>query len=378
MDQIKNLQRQDSQAKQAWWEYCDNDLGGVKDPNRHDERVLKRFLADFNSGRLTGDAREQLPAGFREPAAFRERPRARAAPLPMRPPARAREQAAPPSHPPPSRSSMRHAPQASASRSSYQQAPDRYQNSPVAERLRREELNRQALLEKQASYTPPATYYVQLPAGTGSGWAHGSGAPAQAQAPPSFGAATSGGSTLVEFIKTGQRQSGNWKTAWYSFCAVEGTGLSDPAKYDDAFLIRFIDYCGRIASQELAARAEDEGIDVNAAAGPKRAAPSSGRARPPPAKRPTFNGAYDDREDDYDRQEHREEVREEEHREERFEEDDDKPDKAGLVNKIKDLQRRDPEAKQAWWTYCTESLGGIKDPNRHDADILQGFLDQYS
>jgi len=53
------------------------------------------------------------------------------------------------------------------------------------------------------------------------------------------------------------------------------------------------------------------------------------------------------------------------------------PEKAALVDKIKSLQRTDPDAKAAWWAFCDEQLEGVKDPNRQDADTLRGFLAAY-
>jgi hypothetical protein len=52
--------------------------------------------------------------------------------------------------------------------------------------------------------------------------------------------------------------------------------------------------------------------------------------------------------------------------------------KAALVDQVKNLQRADPDAKQAWWDYCDQHLQGVKDPNRHEADVLQTFVSTYS
>jgi hypothetical protein len=49
-------------------------------------------------------------------------------------------------------------------------------------------------------------------------------------------------------------------------------------------------------------------------------------------------------------------------------------DKASYVDQVKDLQRKDPDTKQAWWDYCERHLGGIKDPNRHEIPQLRKFL----
>lgn len=58
VEEIKNLQRRDPESKQAWWEFCDAQLGGARDPNRHDESQLLRFLGrDGASGGGGGAAR---------------------------------------------------------------------------------------------------------------------------------------------------------------------------------------------------------------------------------------------------------------------------------------------------------------------------------
>eukprot|EP00930_Biecheleria_cincta_P046737 TRINITY_DN32273_c0_g1_i1.p1 TRINITY_DN32273_c0_g1~~TRINITY_DN32273_c0_g1_i1.p1 ORF type:complete len:1514 (+),score=356.94 TRINITY_DN32273_c0_g1_i1:36-4577(+) len=50
VEQVKALQRSDPGAKEAWWNYCDMYLQGVKDPNRHDEATLQEFLSSYESG----------------------------------------------------------------------------------------------------------------------------------------------------------------------------------------------------------------------------------------------------------------------------------------------------------------------------------------
>mmetsp|Transcript_14134 Transcript_14134/g.26465 ORF Transcript_14134/g.26465 Transcript_14134/m.26465 type:complete len:250 (+) Transcript_14134:75-824(+) len=51
--------------------------------------------------------------------------------------------------------------------------------------------------------------------------------------------------------------------------------------------------------------------------------------------------------------------------------------KADLVERIKGLQRTDGDFKQAWWSYCDEQQGGVKDPKRHDETSLSTFLSMY-
>jgi len=53
-------------------------------------------------------------------------------------------------------------------------------------------------------------------------------------------------------------------------------------------------------------------------------------------------------------------------------------DKASLVDKVKQLQRRNPQAKEAWWSWCDTYGQGNRDPNRHDERALQKFLERWS
>ena len=48
--------------------------------------------------------------------------------------------------------------------------------------------------------------------------------------------------------------------------------------------------------------------------------------------------------------------------------------KAALVKQVKNLQRSDTESSLAWRDYCDQQLGGVRDPNRHEAGALQTFL----
>lgn len=48
-----------------------------------------------------------------------------------------------------------------------------------------------------------------------------------------------------------------------------------------------------------------------------------------------------------------------------------------LVTRVKQLQRSDKAKKLAWGDYCDQHLGGVRDPARHDASVLQGWLLQH-
>merc|ERR1711988_1086146 len=50
------------------------------------------------------------------------------------------------------------------------------------------------------------------------------------------------------------------------------------------------------------------------------------------------------------------------------------PRKERLVQAIKAFQRQGEQFKQLWWQYADSSLGGIRDPARHDYDTLQEFV----
>eukprot|EP00406_Dinophysis_acuminata_P009501 CAMPEP_0179232500 /NCGR_PEP_ID=MMETSP0797-20121207/11891_1 /TAXON_ID=47934 /ORGANISM="Dinophysis acuminata, Strain DAEP01" /LENGTH=254 /DNA_ID=CAMNT_0020939621 /DNA_START=78 /DNA_END=842 /DNA_ORIENTATION=- len=246
VEQIKSIQRSDPDAKQAWWNYCDTNLGGIKDPNRHEANVLSEFVAAYGA------------------------PPAAKAPAPRRP-----------------------------------------AQSPVG--------------------------------GGGSAWGYPPTPPMQQWGYPMQMWAGAGG--LGDFVKTGQRHSANWKAAWQSYCHLNGSGQFDPAKYDESFIVSFMDYVGQLAIGELGV--VTEGAD-GASTGQKR--PLGGAMAQPPAKRAlTMPGKYPGGDGE----------------------------KLELVDKIKALQRTDAEAKGAWWQFCDEHNQGIKDPNRHDKDSLQQFLSGY-
>lgn len=276
VEQIKGIQRSDAAAKQAWWHHCDTQLGGIKDPNRHDVSVLKKFVTMYQSGNMAMGGAGPSSAAW---------------------------------------------------------------------------------------------------GGGCGGGCKGGGGPAYLASPMAWGgyamppmfAAVGGGSTLGEFIKTGQRQSQSFKTAWHAYCSLQGSRFADPNKHDDQFISDFIEQLGTLASQSLAETAEEQGVDLNAvlanaqnSKGVKRAPPTTGGA--PPAKRPVAVAAGGARSI--------------------FSPSSGTADAGGekgeLVEQIKNLQRSSMETKQAWWTYCDEQLGGVRDPNRHDVETLQGFLAMHS
>lgn len=271
VDQVKNLQRGDPGAKAAWQEFCQEHLGGVKDPNRHDEGTLAEFLQSYARGGLPPAARKPIGGG-----------------RPM------------------------------GGKGGYGPPPQSYRAAPPP-----------------VYRAPPPSYR------------------SPAFAPP---AAAYGGSfpPLADFVKTGQRQSQNWKSAWQIYCAIYGNGLNDPSRHDDNFVKGFIDYVGELAVNGLSALADQEGISLDQGAGPgMKRGPAGGFGGGPPAKRMKGGGKGGGK----------------------FpESQDNSPEKQALVDRIKAMQRTDPSLKDAWWAYCDAECKGVKDPNRHEIDTLEAFL----
>jgi len=57
IEQIKQMQRSDPSAKEQWIAYCDQFGEGRRDPSKHEDSFIQRFLAQFNQGvRFQGDA----------------------------------------------------------------------------------------------------------------------------------------------------------------------------------------------------------------------------------------------------------------------------------------------------------------------------------
>lgn len=71
VEKVKSLQRSDPNLKNAWWEYCDTNYEGVKDPARHDDESLSNFLSfhDPSGAPAAAPARKPLPQGPRKGAA---------------------------------------------------------------------------------------------------------------------------------------------------------------------------------------------------------------------------------------------------------------------------------------------------------------------
>merc|ERR1719203_2341037 len=50
VSQIKSFQRIGEAQKQAWWDHCDQNLGGIRDPAKHDTGTLQNFVHSYGVG----------------------------------------------------------------------------------------------------------------------------------------------------------------------------------------------------------------------------------------------------------------------------------------------------------------------------------------
>eukprot|EP00929_Paragymnodinium_shiwhaense_P082581 TRINITY_DN43579_c0_g1_i1.p1 TRINITY_DN43579_c0_g1~~TRINITY_DN43579_c0_g1_i1.p1 ORF type:complete len:354 (+),score=74.07 TRINITY_DN43579_c0_g1_i1:65-1126(+) len=341
VQQIKDLQRSNPDVKQAWWDFCEQELGGIKDPARHDANALEDFLSSVNGGS--------------------------AAPAARRPSA-------------PSRGS---APPASGGRwvpgnglpASRGTVPSR---QPVGA----------AVGGGRPAYGGASLGGMQM-----MPMMHAMAAAQAAPAP-----APAGAGNLVEFIKVGQRASPRWKEGWSKYCEAYGTGKFDPSKYDDSFIATFIDWAGQLAEANL--EQVTGGLPPAASRGPpprtasrapamsaapraqaSRAAPSaspsgpalgggSGRWVPGPAAGKGAPAVPVKR----SRQEPFDAFGAAPAKKARPSAGDDDPERSELVQLVKGMQRT-PEGKQAWSDFALDRLNNVRDPARHDADTLREFLE---
>lgn len=122
--------------------------------------------------------------------------------------------------------------------------------------------------------------------------------------------------SLVDLVKEGQRKSTSWKSCWAAYCQIHGGGVNDPAKHDNAFLAKFLNFLGSSGERMLTMTSN----------------PMMGMGIP--------GGNSKDQ----------------------------------LVMAVKAFQRQGEDHKEKWGTFCDTHLGGIRDPSRHDAMTLQSFL----
>jgi len=198
---LKQLQRSDAAAKESWGAFCDAELGGVRDPNRHDAGTLQRFL-DMNGGGGAGSVQHQGKSKADLVEALKNLQRT---------------------------------------------------DSAVKEKWG-------AFCDAQLKGVRDPNKHdvdvLQRFLSTHSGGAYGM-APNRTlastlQAPKTTSTPTTGGSgVFVDAIKAGQRASSSWRNSWCAYVDTNGKKHYDPSKHDETFLMGFFDQCGQAYEQQM-------------------------------------------------------------------------------------------------------------------------------
>lgn len=170
------------------------------------------------------------------------------------------------------------------------------------------------------------------------------------QNPPGVGENRS--QQLVELLKEGQRRSQHWKAAWATYCQSYGGGVHDPAKHKQSFLVGFLDFLGSHGT--IAPDGTINGLLVV----------GNGSSAPPLHKRQRVGvmapgmpgyapsgwatpGSGD-------------------------------PQKDALVLRIKAHQRQGEMQNKEWESFCDLNHSGVRDPVRHDKEVLMHFVTSFS
>jgi len=73
VDELKQMQRSDPRAKEAWWFYCDKAGNGTKDPRKHEAAFVENFMASYKEGSLSGAEFDEWKTKKDEPPEKRRR-----------------------------------------------------------------------------------------------------------------------------------------------------------------------------------------------------------------------------------------------------------------------------------------------------------------
>jgi len=145
--------------------------------------------------------------------------------------------------------------------------------------------------------------------------------------PYAAGGASAGLGGLAEDVKTLQKKSRNFKAAWEQFCMQYGGGRCDPHKHEHAFLHQFL--------ESLA----DQAMGGGGGGGAIMGAPPAKRLRDASGVGFGSVGGVKD----------------------------------SLVNRIFAFTRLGPDQEGLWALYADTFLNGIRDPSRHDTEVLNEF-----
>lgn len=145
--------------------------------------------------------------------------------------------------------------------------------------------------------------------------------------------------SAVTVTRIMQRKSKAFRDVWATYCATNGGGRNDPNKHDASFHVEFWDCLAQQATGMVA--------------DPSALAAMSLTVEPPPKRAKTDRPAQAAPVGPAD------------------------PAKDLLVEQIKIFQQLGDLQKEAWWEHCDLNLGGMRDPSRHDASVLQNFVIAY-
>jgi len=161
---------------------------------------------------------------------------------------------------------------------------------------------------------------------------------------------------LAEVIKIGQRVSASWKNAWVLFCKVKGNGVYDPLKHPKEFLQSFLEFLGAHGANGL----QDPHATFTMST-------LSQATMVPPPKRPCLGTPQ---------QQHSGVQHADSNNFVAWATDTSESTLDELAEDVKKLQRVDPMRKWQWSEFCDQHGGGVKDPMRHNVEMLQAFLQQ--
>jgi len=134
-------------------------------------------------------------------------------------------------------------------------------------------------------------------------------------------------SQLIATIKTFQKAGEQQKQLWWSFCDSQQGGNRDPARHEPAVLLQFIEAYG-LEPAELPVMSMTGGMMMK------------------PAATQSFSMGSQD------------------------------PAHEQLVATIKAFQKSGEQQKQTWWAFC-DTQGKNRDPARYDSGILQQFIEDH-
>lgn len=84
-----------------------------------------------------------------------------------------------------------------------------------------------------------------------------------------------------DVIKSLNSKSKAFSAAWKSYCELYGEGYSDPAEFDESFVIEFVDYAAGLLDADLKKAAEGGGEGDEAAAQTAEESPAATAAKRP-------------------------------------------------------------------------------------------------